>query len=209
MEQQAFKGDGPEFLFTRSAVVWLGIAAVFSLGAVVMMHFNLTLDTPSRLNREALLVAGVATAIGYVSLLVGMSWFWLKSDVSSKRSRTVWFVILLLGFAYGSQIAYYALVYVPAVGKRLRNPRGETLEPPAKNGARSIGVGALGWVLLAGWILFLLTVAIYFAFPFRMYPILRPIVVEFAMWPVLMLAATAAYAVVFLFRVGMRRPSSS
>ena len=107
--------DRQQFLFTRRATVVFAVAAALSLGAVIMMHIDLILDPLSRMNRVAHLVAGVATAIGFFSLLVGMCNFWLNCDISSKLNRTVWFVVLLLGAPYGSQIAYYAFVYLPAV----------------------------------------------------------------------------------------------
>jgi hypothetical protein len=202
--------DRQQFLFTRRATVVFGVAAVLSLGAVIMMHIDLILDPLSRLNRAAHLAAGVAAAVGFVSLLVGMCSFWLNYDISSKLNRTVWFVVLLLGAPYGSQIAYYAFVYLPAVEKRLRNPLTEALEtPPSQMWSWRRAIGPLGWVLLVGWALFSVTVAACLENPIRMYHLLRPFAAILSWWPVVMFVITIPYAIGSAFLIGIRRPAGS
>lgn len=202
--------DRQQFLFTRRATVVFGVAAALSLGAVIMMHIDLILDPLSRLNRAAHLATGVAAAIGFFSLLVGMCNFWLNCDISSKLNRTVWFIALLLGAPYGSQIAYYAFVYLPAVEKRLRNPRTDVAEtlPPQMWSCRK-AIGPFGWVLLVGWALFFLTVAVCLANPLPMYHLLRPYAMILSLWPVAMFVTTIPYAIASAFLIGIRRPAGS
>ena len=119
-------------------------------------------------------------------------------------------MILLLGCAYGSQIAYYAFVYVPAAVKRIRGEDGAAREMlTAQDESGRWDIGAFGWVLLVGWGLLFLVVAIDRAFPVPMYRVLRPVVVECVVGAALWFVATAAYAIVSFFRVGMGRTASS
>jgi hypothetical protein len=198
------------FIFTRGAAALFGIAAALALGAVILIHSNLTLETFGFLNRREFLVLGLATAIGFAALFAGMGTFWLNCDDSSKINRIVWFAILLLGSAYGSQIAYYAFVYLPAVAKRLRTPSAETTGmPTAQDESKPRGIGRFGKSLLAGWVLFFLTFAAHLVFPGQVHRGLLPILKAVVLWPFFMLAATILYAIVYAFRFGMRRPSSS
>jgi hypothetical protein len=66
---------------------------------------------------------GSTVATGVALLIMGMWFFWVKCDPSSKRVRTVWFFILLLGLFYGA-IFYYLAVYFPIVYKKLRDVKG-------------------------------------------------------------------------------------
>jgi hypothetical protein len=201
--------DRQPWLFTRGATVLFGIAAVLSLSASILMHGDLTLETYGFLGRREVLVLGLACAVGYISLFAGMCDFWMNCDVSSKLSRTVWFLVVLLGCTYGSQIAYYAFVYLPAVAKRLRYPGGEATGTPAEQvESRPGGIGTFGWVLLAGWGLFSLTFAAHFAFRVEVRNLLYPHLKAVVLWPLVMLVATVLYAIVRAFRAGIRRPAS-
>jgi hypothetical protein len=210
MQARIAQVDRQQFLLTRRATVLFGIATVLSLVAVILLHVDLTSDTFSFLNRRELNFIGFTSAVGYAALFAGMGDFWLNCDVSSKVNRTVWFAILLLGCAYGSQIAYYAIVYLPAVTTRLRNPGGgETGLPPERDRGRRRGIGRFGWVLLVGWVLFFLTYWAHILYRVRVHELLYPYIKVILVWPVVMFAATVGYGIVRAFRIGMRRPSDS
>ena len=141
----------------------------------------------SPIERERISWFGALLALGVICLLLGMLLFWLKCDTSSKLSRAIWFVLLLAGMGFGTQIAYYAVVYLPAVRKKLRNigseaadnsPTPVTSDPgtgtPESNKRRKL-FGPFGWALIGGWGLLFLTLAAMFAFPKAMSHLLRPI----------------------------------
>ena len=58
--------------------------------------------------------------------------------------------------------------------------------------------------LLSGWVLLFTTVGLCFAFPKPMSHFLGPIGSFFVLIPIALLLGTAIYAVMFLFRAGMR-----
>ena len=109
--------DYHRLLLNWKAAILLGISAVLSLGAIVLINVHLNWNGLSSPEWQALSFAGAAAAVGVVSLLAGMWIYWAKCDDSSKRSRTLWFLALFLGFSYGA-IPYYLFVYIPAVRGR-------------------------------------------------------------------------------------------
>jgi len=64
--------------------------------------------------------------------------------------------------------------------------------------------GPFGWVLVGGWGLLFLTVAACFTFPKDTSYILEPVGDFFVLWPVSLLIGTWVYAIILIFRVGMR-----
>jgi hypothetical protein len=198
--------DWPRILFTRRAAILLGLAAALSGCGLAIIHSDVNIEALDPLERDVLSIAGAVGAFGIVFLFVCMGFFWFRCDISTRLSRTVWFVLLLLGWAYGSQIMYYALVYLPAVIKRLRIPEREThvIETHQLAGDRR-SIGPFGWILIAGWALLFLTVAAFFAFPKPMSQIFRPVADFFVLWPASLLVGTGAYAIILIFRAGMKR----
>jgi hypothetical protein len=124
-------------------------------------YSDIDLNKLSPLKNDLLAFAGATGAIGFFSLLVCMWFFWLRCDDSSKASRTVWFVILLVGFMYGAQVAYYAVIYVPAVLRRLRKPDAEWEgheQPPLETATRRIGPFSVRLMMV--WGIFSLTIIV-------------------------------------------------
>jgi hypothetical protein len=198
----------PRMLYTRTASILLGIAALFSIAAIYIRYSDFDLNKLGRVQFELVSYLGALSALGFFTLLVCMAFFWLRCDTSSKLNRTIWFIILLLGFAYGSQVVYYLLVYLPAVIKRLRNRDTAALAAPLplfENPYKVIG--PFGWVLLIGWGLLALFVAAAFTFPKAMSHLFGSIAWAIVLWPASLLIATAIYIVVTVFRVGLRRPA--
>lgn len=115
--------DCRRFLLNWKAMILLGISAVLSVGAIVLINVNLHWNELSMSARQALSFAGVGAAVGAVSLLVGMWLYWLKCDASPRRTRILWFFVLLLGLSYGA-IPYYLFVYIPAVRQKLGKVKG-------------------------------------------------------------------------------------
>jgi hypothetical protein len=202
--------DWPRILFTRRTAILLGLAAAFSVCGLAIIHSEIDIGSLCPLKRDAVSVIGAAGAFGLVTLIVCMGFFWLICDSSSKPNRTVWFVLLLLGFAYGSSIAYYAFVYLPAVIKRLRDPESEDqVAPPPRLEEVKKRIGPFRRILLLGWGFLLPPVAFAIAIPKIMSPFLGPITVLFFFWSAIVLLEAFTYAVISLYRSGMNRPPSS
>ena len=199
--------DWPRLLYTRAAAVLLGVAAIFCACGFYTMHSSIYLDRLGSVGRATVSAIGAVSALGDLSLLICMFFFWLKCDVSSKPTRALWFFLLLLGFAYGSQIAYYAFVYIPAVRRRSLHPEeaSEDSSPPDVE-ARSV-LGVLGWTLIFGWSLLVLFVGLAFAFPKAMSSMFGSIAWALVLWPALLLIATAFFGIRSVFRIAMRRPA--
>ncbi len=62
-------------------------------------------------------VVGVVGPIASFFLWFGMWRYWMRVDTSKPIKKLVWFVILLIGFEYGS-VLYYFCVYRPQVISR-------------------------------------------------------------------------------------------
>jgi len=199
----------PRVLFNRSAAILLGCAAVISIATLVLLHFYFDPDKLDALNQVAVSVAGALGVLGLFSLYVCMGYFWLKCDSSSKPIRALWFVLLLLGFAYGTPIAYYIVAYLPAVIKRLRNPGFEEEPVPAWREDQTKRIGPFRRVLLVGWCLLIVPVALVVALPKVPTFFQGSTAVVFFLWSAVVIIESLVHAVASLFRSGMSRPSNS
>ncbi len=200
----------PRILFTRRAAILLGMAAALSVCGLIIIHSGISLDSLSPLKRGALSFTGAASAGGLISLTVCMGFFWLKCDRSSRPSRTIWFVLLLLGFAYGSQILYFAVSYVPAVLRRLRNPESEEDEVPQPRIEEvQKRIGPFRRVLLVGWGFSLLPIVAALALPKITSSFLGLIAALFFLGSAVVVVESIAHVVFLFYQAGMSRPPGS
>ena len=97
-------------LFSYAAVV---TTIIFVIGVIanVMLAKRGAIWVPENLPFQiaGAVVAAVGASAG-LWLWVGMCWYWVQLDRSSRRSRIFWFVMLLLGNWAGATV-YYFLVY--------------------------------------------------------------------------------------------------
>lgn len=158
--------DWPRVLLNRRAAILIGISAALSIGALVTRHFDIRPYMVSPMNLELISISGAVAAIGAWCLLVCMGFFWLRCDNSSKPIKAVWLALLLLGWTYGSHVAYYTIVYLPAVFRILRNPEAEyqTATPLGFDDVCKL-IWPLGWALGAAWVLFIVVIGSSFIFP--------------------------------------------
>lgn len=195
--------EAERLLLNRKAAVILGIAGFLSAGTFILLYLEPNIAGMSLSAREAFDYAGAAMAIAVLCFLVGMWLFWLKCDLSPRRSRRIWFLALFV--MYGA-VPYYIFVYLPALRRALRgdvaaNPVVESRRSEAKRGTP----GPFGWVLITGWALLFLFVGAYFEFPKPMSHVFGRVADFIVLWPLFLMIGTAIYAVILLFRIGMRR----
>jgi len=198
-------------LLTRRAAVLLGIAVFPSVWGIILSRIELHSWKLSSREFEALSYSGAAAAIGTIVLLAGMWAFWLKCDCSSKRTRTLWFLALLFGLPYGA-IPYYFFVYLPARRKILRKGLIQAIvSTPYPLSKRASLIGPFGRILAGGWGLLFLTTGMLFTFPKVISHLLGPTNLYVLLWLLVFTLAisTPIYAIVLLFRIGMKRSADS
>jgi hypothetical protein len=64
-------------------------------------------------------ILGVVGPVGLFFLWLGMWRYWVRLDDSRRWVKQVWFVVLLIGFWWGS-VLYFFLVYLPRMIRRER-----------------------------------------------------------------------------------------
>lgn len=196
-------------LYTRTAAVLLGIAAVLTLPAVVLIQSDFAFHALNPSLHLALSILGGTGAFGLIALLVCMGFFWFRCDSSPRPWRAAWFVILLAGFAFGSQVIYYLVVYLPAVRRRLRNPERseqEALLPKTHSAHR---IGPFSRPLLFVWLVLLLPTAAALVLPRIMSYRLGPTAaVLFGLWSLVVALESVIHLLVSIFRTGISRPGS-
>jgi len=200
-----FQLNWPRILLNRVAAILLGLAALLSAGAIIIRHSDINLRALSPLQLEAASIAGAASALGFFALLAGMGFFWIRSDSSSKRSRAIWLVLLIGGMGYGSHIAYYAIVYLPAVTRMIRNPEAEypTVTPFRLDDVFRL-FRPVGWALGAAWVLFILVIGSSFISPKIAFHESDPTYPFITGWMVFLIIGTPIYLVLLVFFVWKR-----
>ena len=99
-------------LFLASTFLVLALTPVF-LGRVVTTNMPLWMRIPWG-------ILGVVGPFALFFLWIGMWRYWVRVDNSRVYSKRLWFLILLLGFWYGSCIYCY-FVYLPQVMRASRS----------------------------------------------------------------------------------------
>lgn len=202
--------DWPRVLLTRGAAVLLGIAAALSLSAVVIIHPDLNLNALSPLRPEVLSLIAAASALGFILLLICMGFFWLKCDSSPRYWKTIWFLILLIGFPYGGAALYYVVVYLPAVIRRKPGEHVEDHVDHLSQASRSRErFGPFRKSLLIGWAFLLLPVFAALTIPKTPEFFSGVVAAVFFAWSVIVVLEAVIYFLLSLFRSGMNRRETS
>lgn len=176
-------------LFAASSVIALATTP-FSLGLTKIPQ----VPTLSWTNLF-LAIAGVVGSLSIIFLWTGMWRYWTQCDASSRAVRRIWFFVLLFGLWYGA-VLYYLVRYLRRGSQR------EAVEHPYTPSKGRVTT-FLGYVLLVGWIGLIAIVALVFAFPKSVGPLLHPIADYFVLIPISLLFGTAVYGVMRLYRSGM------
>lgn len=99
-------------LFFVSTILVLALTPVF-LGRVVTTNMPLWMRVPWG-------ILGIVGPLALFFLWIGMWRYWVRVDDSKAYAKRLWFLILLLGFWYGSCLYCY-FVYLPQVMRRSRS----------------------------------------------------------------------------------------
>jgi uncharacterized BrkB/YihY/UPF0761 family membrane protein len=113
------------FLNTKTAKV-LGIATALAAFGAATSQTKLHLLHVGRAGSVLLLIYGLATAFGAITLFLAMCLYWAKCDRSKRWYRSFWFAVLLLGLLSGvPQVLSFLVVYLPDVRKHLQRPQAD------------------------------------------------------------------------------------
>ena len=178
-------------LFGASAVIALATTPL-SLGLAKIPHVPTLSWTNLFLG-----IAGVVGSLSIIFLWTGMWRYWTRCDTSSRAVRRMWFFVLLFGLWFGAAL-YYLVAYLP------RGRRKEAVEH-GYTSSRGRITAFFGYVLLVGWVGLFATVALVFAFPKAVGPLLDPIRDYLVLIPTSLLLGTAMYGIMRLYRGGMNR----
>jgi hypothetical protein len=99
-------------LFVASTILALALTPVF-LGMGVTANMPLWMRIPWG-------ILGIVGPLAVFFLWIGMWRYWVRVDDSAVYAKRLWFLILLLGFWYGSCIYCY-FVYLPQVMRTRRS----------------------------------------------------------------------------------------
>ena len=112
MSAEWLSSRGAAVLFSCSTLLVIALIPVSPLGIVNVGQL-------SGLSRLAWDILAVVGTMGLFFLWFGMWKFWSHVDNSTRTAKRAWFVVLLLGFWYGSCL-YCWFVYLPFVARRVR-----------------------------------------------------------------------------------------
>lgn len=184
-----------EWLVSKTASRLFGAASALTV-ATTPLQLGLEPPRSSLTSSINLLftIFGVAGALSIVFLWGGMWRHWLLSNSPSRATKRIWFCVLLFGIWWGA-VLYYLMAYLRHAEKT------EPAPPPPQSKGRVTKI--LGYMLLIGWMGLFSFVALVFAFPKSVGPLLHPIADYFVLIPTSLLLGTAVYGVMRLYRAGM------
>jgi hypothetical protein len=110
-----------EWLITRQAAKLFFTSAILVLASVpVVLGWKIDIEKMSFWPRVPFAIYFVLLPIAIFFLWFGMWRYWVRIDHASRRDRRMWFVILLVGFWWGSCL-YCLFVYLPQTFNRARD----------------------------------------------------------------------------------------
>ena len=112
-----FSWFNDEWLLTRRAVKLFLAAAIILVVSTPLLWGLVDVKRMSFWTRLPWGCIGLLCPVALIFLWAGMWRYWIRLDDSTTWTKRVWFVVLLVGFWYGS-FAYYFLVYRPQVLRR-------------------------------------------------------------------------------------------
>ncbi len=186
-----FKRVSNAWLVSRTALILFAVASVLVVAiAPVLWGYVNFLETPG-FGKPLLGGGGSRRRVEHVFHLGGMWAYWTRCDSSRRAVKRIWFVILLVGFWYGS-VLYYLFKYLPAEGpntkRGMRRKIGEDFQKRPGG-----GMGGILWNLGA-----------LIASPKTVGGIVAPVTGFIALPPALLLVASLIYGRMCVYKAGMQ-----
>jgi hypothetical protein len=103
-----------DWIVSRQAVRLFLVSVPFILALTPFLFGWVNVSRMTIWMQIAVGVVGVMGPIASFFLWLGMWRYWMRLDRSKALTKRMWFVILLIGFEYGS-VLYYFCVYPPQV----------------------------------------------------------------------------------------------
>jgi hypothetical protein len=106
-------------LVTKSYLLIFLVSSVLFLLTIAMLEVSID---PLRMPvwyRIPFTLLGMLGVVGCVALWLGMWSYWLRFDCSKAFVKRLWFLILVIGFSFGS-VLYFFFVYIPQVTRRIK-----------------------------------------------------------------------------------------
>ena len=203
---RVFQLDSPRILYKRTTAIFLGLAAVFSIPALFIIHTGVDLNALSPVKGEVVSIVGAVGAFGFMALLAGMGFLWLRCDGSSRLNKTIWFVVLAIECFYGTPIAYYFIVYLPAVLRNHRFPEAVQIEDESQEPETELNrFGPFNRTLLIGWFFVALAAIATLVLPGSMPGFSAVAAIVFVICSAAVVFESLFHFVASLYRTGIRR----
>lgn len=106
-------------LVTRTYLITFLLSSLLFLVTSAMLRMSIDPLGMPLWYRIPFTVTGMLGAIGSVVIWLGMWSYWVRFDCSNAWVKRFWFLVLLIGFFFGS-VLYFLFVYVPQVAARTR-----------------------------------------------------------------------------------------
>ena len=109
-----------KWLVSRTASICFAVAAIYIIAITAVLYSPVLQEDHPHPPFLFVLLCGIGGVLGALSaffLWGGMWRYWRRCDPSKQIAHRIWFLVLFLGFCYGS-ILYYAVVYLPTTRKR-------------------------------------------------------------------------------------------
>jgi len=108
-----------DWLVSRRASRFFFISAICVIALIPVFAGAVDSTKMSFLHRVPWAILGIVGPVAIFVLWLGMWAYWVRLDDSSHWAKRAWFLVLLLGFWYGS-VLYYFFAYLPQVTRRGR-----------------------------------------------------------------------------------------
>jgi uncharacterized BrkB/YihY/UPF0761 family membrane protein len=111
-----------KWLSSRSALLIFLLSTILAIALIALLWGWVS---PAKMSFRERLPWGTLGLLGPIAVLFlyfGMWRYWVRIDDSRVWIKRIWFVVLLIGFWWGS-CAYFFLVYAPQVLGRQRTER--------------------------------------------------------------------------------------